>query len=150
MNTKIISATKRAIDFNADGATSTFYAALRERRFRGTRCTSCGHVPFPPRDHCVRCAQPGDALAATRRMEWIDLPRCGTVYAFSQQQRSWRFSKPDVIGLVSLVGVAGLVLTKLDAPFDALAIGQDVEVDFLEVGPELVVHQFRPVGRSAT
>ena len=150
MNAKVISATKRAIDFNADGATRTFYAALRERRFRGTRCTSCGHVPFPPRDHCVRCTQPGDGLAATRRMEWIDLPTRGTVYAFSQQQRSWRFSKPDVIGLVSLVGVAGLVLTKLDAPFESLAIGQDVDVDFLEIGPELVVHQFRPVGKSAT
>ena len=148
MNGKIVSATKRTIDFNADGATSIFYAALRERRFRGTRCTSCGHVPFPPRDHCTRCAQPGAGLLRT--MEWIDLPTRGMVYAFSQQQRSWRFSKPDVIGLVSLVGVSGLVLTRLDAPFDSLALGQDVEVDFLEVGPELVVHQFRPVGRNAT
>jgi uncharacterized OB-fold protein len=143
MNGKIVSATKRTIDFNADGATRTFYTALRERKFRGTRCTSCGNVPFPPRDHCVRCAQLGT-------MEWMDLPTRGMVYAFSQQQRSWRFSKPVVIGLVSLVGVSGLVLTKLDAPFDSLAIGQDVEVNFLEVGPELVVHQFRPVGRNAT
>ena len=150
MNAKIVSATKRAIDFNADGATRTLYAALRERRFRGTRCTSCGHVPFPPRDHCVRCAKPGEGFGLLRAMEWIDLPTRGTIYAFSQQQRSWRFSKPDVVGLVSLVGVSGLVLTKLDAPFDSLAIGQDVEVDFLEIGPELVVHQFRPVGRSAT
>jgi len=148
MNTRIVSATKRAIDFNADGATGTFYAALRERRFRGTRCTSCGHVPFPPRDHCVRCAQPADGLALTHGMEWIDLPTLGMLYAFSQQQRSWRFSKPDVIGLVSLVGVSGLVLTKLDAPIESLAIGQDVEVDYLEIGPDLVVHQFRPcVGR---
>jgi uncharacterized OB-fold protein len=141
MNAKIIGAMKRAIDFNADAATRKFYASLRDRRFRGTRCTSCGHLPFPPREHCMRC---------DGSTEWIDLPTRGTVYAFSQQQRSWRFSKPDVIGLVSLVGVSGLVLTKLDAPFDSLAIGQDVEVDFLEVGPELVVHQFRPIGRSAT
>jgi uncharacterized OB-fold protein len=141
MNAKILGATKRAIDFNADAATRTFYAGLRERRFRGTRCTSCGHIPFPPREHCVRCS---------RTTEWIDLPTRGTVYAFTQQQRSWRFSKPDVIGLVSLVGVSGLVLTKLDAPFGALSIGQDVEVDFLEVGPELVLHQFRPVGGNAT
>ena len=147
MNTKIISATKRAIDFNADGATRTFYAALRERRFRSTRCTSCGHVSFPPRNHCVRC---GLGTDLKRAMEWIDLPTRGMVYAFGQQQRSWRFSKPDVIGLVSLVGVSGLVLTNLDATFESLAIGQDVEVDFLEVGPELVVHQFRPVRRSAT
>jgi uncharacterized OB-fold protein len=141
MNTKVISATTRAIDFNADATTRAFYAALRERRFRGTRCTGCGYMPFPPKEHCVRCAP----AAPGHRMEWIELPTRGMVYAFTQQQRSWRFSKPDVIGLVSLVGVAGLVLTKLDAPIASLAIGQEVEVDFLDVGPELVVHQFRPV-----
>ena len=47
-----------------------------------------------------------------------------------------------MIGLVALVGVAGLVLTKIAARFESLEIGQVVEVDFLEVGPELVVHQF--------
>jgi len=142
MNAKITSASLRAIDFNADGATRTFYTALRERKFRTTRCSSCGHVPFPPRDHCVKC---GGA-----DITWIDMPTRGTLYAFSQQQRSWRFSKHDVLGLVSLDGVSGLVLTKIDARIESLAIGQPVEVDFLEVGPELIVHQFRPVERSVS
>jgi hypothetical protein len=50
-----------------------------------------------------------------------------------------------VIGLVALQGVSGLVLTKIAGKLDALAIGQTVEVDFLEVGADLIVHQFRPV-----
>jgi uncharacterized OB-fold protein len=136
MNDKITSATVRAIAFDADAATAKFYAALRERRFRGTRCTACGVAPFPPREHCPRC---GGVV------EWIDLPVRGTLYAFSQQQRSWRFSRPDVLGLVALPGVDGLVLTKIAARIETLAIGQMVEVDFLEVGPELVVHQFAPI-----
>ena len=98
MNAEVTSATVRAIQFNADAASAKFYAELRERRFRGTRCRVCGHVPFPPRMHCTRCSS-GD-------IEWIDLPAHGTLHAFSQQQR-WRFSKPDVIGLVALVGVTG-------------------------------------------
>jgi len=136
MNGKITSATVRAIDFNADAATATFYAALRERRLRSTRCRGCGHVPYPPRLHCPRCA--------SRDVEWIDLPTRGTLHAFTHQQRGWRFSKPDVIGLVALPGVTGLVLSNIAAPIATLAIGIDVEVDFVEVGPDLVLHQFRP------
>lgn len=138
MNAKIASATVRAIQFNADAATATFYDGLRERRFRGTRCRRCEHVPFPPRDHCPHCG------AAADDVEWIDLPSRGTLYAFSQQQRSWRFARPDVIGLVVLPGVTGFVLTKIAGPIESLQIGQPVEVDFLQAGPDLVVHQFRP------
>ena len=69
----------------------------------------------------------------------------GTVYAFTQQERSIRFMKPDVIGLVEIAGV-GRVLTRFDAPIEALRIGQDVELCFYEVSDEIVVHQFRPVG----
>ena len=137
MNDKITSATVRAIRFHADAATQAFYAALREHRFRGTRCRTCAHVPYPARAFCPRCG--------AADVEWIDLPARGTLHAFTQQQRSWRFSRPDVIGLVGLPGVAGFVLTKIAAPFGELAIGQEVEVDFLELSPELVVHQFRPV-----
>ncbi|MGE0550962.1 MAG: Zn-ribbon domain-containing OB-fold protein [Kofleriaceae bacterium] len=137
MNTKITAASVRAIQYNADAATKTFYDGLKERRFRGTKCTACGHVPFPPREFCVKCH--------CQKIEWIDLPTKGTVHAFSYQQRSWRFSKPDVLGLVSLEGVNGLVLTKLAGKIDELSIGQTVQLDFVEVGPELVVHQFKPI-----
>ncbi len=133
----IESTTLRAIEHDADAATRTFYAALRERRFRGTRCLACAHVPFPPRAFCPRCG--------ASDVEWIDLPARGTLHAFTQQQRAWRFVRPDVLGLVVLPGVAGFVLTKIGAPIDELAIGQPVELAFVELAPELVVHEFRPV-----
>ena len=117
MNTKITSATVRAIHWNADAVTRQYYAALREHRFRGTRCAACGHVASPPRDHCVRCG----AVS----IEWIDLPIRGTLYAFSQQQRSWRFAKRDVIGLVALAGVAGFACHVADR---GDAIGQDYNI----------------------
>lgn len=137
MNEKITSAARRAIRFNADAATRTFYKALLEHRLRGTRCGECGHVPYPPREHCPSCG--------SESVDWIDLPERGTLAAFTYQKRSWRFSKPDVIGLVELEGVAGLILTKIDAPFESLQIGCSVELDFFEIGPDLVVHQFRPI-----
>jgi len=113
-----------------------FYELLKERRFASTRCRGCGHLTFPPRDFCTACFQPD--------LEWVDLPRQGTLYAFTQQERSVRFGKPDVIGIVELP--AGIrLLTRIDGKFETLRIGQSVQMDFLELTPGLVLHQFRPV-----
>lgn len=129
-------ATVRAIEFNADGATRTFFERLRERRFQSTRCGACQQVAYPPRLFCAACGH--------GEVEWVDLPRRGTLHAFTTQHRSLRFFDPDVLGLVELAGV-GFVLSKIDAELDALSIGQEVEVDYLEISGDLVVHQFRPV-----
>jgi uncharacterized protein len=129
--------TLEAIRHYGDATTEEFYRRLRERRFMSTRCTACGDVAFPPRGFCPACHQ--------RDVTWIDLPVRGTLYAFTQQQRSIRFSAPDVIGLVELAGV-GHILTRIDAPFELLSIGQPMQLDFYEVSREIVLHQFRPVG----
>jgi len=93
-------------------------------------------VPFPPRNICPSCFK--------TEMEGIDLPRRGALYAFTQQERSVRFGKPDVIGIVELSGGIRL-LSRIAGKFESLEIGQAVEVDFLELAPGLVLHQFRPV-----
>ncbi len=132
----INSASIRAIRFNADGATKLFYQRLREGRFQSTRCTSCAHIPFPPRLFCPKCGGSD--------VEWVDLPQRGELYAFSQQARALRFTTPDVLGIVDLEGV-GFVFTRINAPIEELEIGQQVAVGFHEISPELTVHQFSPV-----
>ena len=134
---KINAATVRAIRFNADGSTEAFYEHLQQGQLQSTKCSSCDHIPFPPRPFCPACGG--------REVSWVELPRRGTLHAFTQQERSLRFGKPDVLGLVELAGVSGLVLSRIDAAFDALAIGQEVEVGFVEVTPALTLHQFSPV-----
>lgn len=127
--------TLEAIRHYGDAATQDFYRRLSERRLSTTRCGQCGEIAFPPRRFCPACH--GQAV------EWIDLPRRGRLHAFTQQQRSLRFSAPDVVGLVELDGV-GRLLSRIDAPFGELTIGQELELDFFEICPGLVVHQFRP------
>ncbi len=129
--------TLEAIRHYGDRATEEFYAHLRERRFMSTRCRGCSEVAFPPRSFCPACHGVD--------VEWFELPRRGALYAFTQQERSLRFSKPDVLGLVDLPGV-GRILTRIDAPFESLSIGLAVELDFYEISPELVLHQFRVAG----
>jgi len=119
-----------------DEAAAEFYRCLKERKLRTTRCTSCGEVALPPRMFCPKCFKD--------QVEWIDLPGKGKLYAFTQQERSLRFGKPDGIGVVELENV-GLLLTRIDAPFESLAIGDELELDFIEVSEEQTLHQWRPI-----
>ena len=127
--------TVEAIAHYGDEAAQEFHRRLRARRLCSTRCLRCERISFPPRSFCPSCL--------AREVEWVDLPARGTLYAFTTQERSVRFAAPDVIGLVDLPGV-GRVLTRIDAPYPTLSIGQPVVLDFLEVSPEIVLHQFRP------
>lgn len=131
----IDNATRRAIWFNADGATQQFYDYLKDGQFKGTRCLACRHIPFPPRPFCPTCGSD---------VEWIDLPRQGTLHAWSTQARSLRFFAPDVLGLVELPGV-GLVFSKIAGKLEALTIGLPVEVDFIKIDDKLTTHQFKPL-----
>jgi uncharacterized OB-fold protein len=119
-----------------DEASKEFYRLLKDRQFKTTRCKDCGIVALPPRLFCPSCFG--------THVEWIDLPKRGTLYAFTQQERALRFNKPDVIGVVELEG-AGRMITRIDAALEDLAIDMQVEMDFLDVSENQTLHQFRPV-----
>ena len=132
----IDSAMEIAVREYGDEAVREFYRCLKNREFRTTRCKTCGDVALPPRMFCPACFGTD--------IEWIDLSRRGALFAFTQQERSLRFARPDVIGVVELPG-AGRLLTRIDAPFEDLSIGMEVELDFLDVSENQTLHQFRPV-----
>ena len=119
-----------------DEASAEFYKGLKNREFKTTKCKDCGNVALPPRMFCPGCFG--------TNVEWFDLPRKGTLFAFTQQERSLRFGKPDVIGIVEIPD-AGRMVTKVDAPFESLSIGMEVELDFLDVSEDEALHHFRPV-----
>jgi uncharacterized OB-fold protein len=64
---------------------------------------------------------------------WVELPRTGRLHAFTTQETSVRFGAPTVLALAEVgdVVLPGVV----DAPYDSLAIGQDVKVE-LHAEPE--------------
>jgi uncharacterized OB-fold protein len=75
-----------------------FYARLAEGRLVTTRCTGCGHTAWPPRGFCGECAS--DAF------DWVDLPREGTVHAFTAQDTGLPagFEGPRVFAIVKVDG----------------------------------------------
>lgn len=131
----IADATAKALPLYGDAAVNEFYERLKHRKFQTTKCAGCGEIDFPPRPFCAKCF--GKAV------EWVDLPKKGTIYCFTTQHRALRFTKPDVIGLVDLPGV-GRIMTKFAGAFEELKIGQPVELDFIEIPGGLVLHQFKP------
>jgi uncharacterized OB-fold protein len=96
-----------------------FYARLAEGRLVTTRCAGCRTTAWPPRGFCGECAS--DAF------EWVDLPRSGTIHAFTVQDTGLPagFEGPRVFAIVKVDGhrVFALV-TGVEAT--AVKIGQRV------------------------
>lgn len=132
----ILNATKNAIYFYGDEATKEFYANLKKRKFTTTRCKKCKKVFFPPREFCPHCL--------SNNLEWIELSGKGKLYAFTQQERSIRFPKPDVVGLIELDEKVGKVFTRIDAQLEELKIGQKMQISFINISDEITLHQFKP------
>lgn len=137
----INSTTVKALKIFSDSAAQKFYDGLRERRLITTRCIPCRKEFFPPRGFCPDCAG--------ENIDWTELSGRGRLYAFTQQEKSIRFMKPDVIGVVELYGedgnIIGRIFSRILAPLEALSIGMEVKVSYLEAGKGLVLHQFEPV-----
>lgn len=131
-----------ALEHHGDATSRAFYARLAGRRFSTTRCGDCGALSFPPRGHCAACAA-ADASRG-RNVEWVDLCGRGRLHAFTQLERAFFFTKPDVIGLVDLEEGCGRILSRIVAPFESLQVGQPLRVDFLDLPGGLVLHQFLP------
>ncbi len=119
-----------------DRAAEEFFSLLERGEFRTTRCGACGETHYPPRVVCPRCLD-GD-------LEWVDLPREGTLIAFTQQTDAIRCRKPEVLGLVELEGT-GNVFTRIDAPLEELSIGMKVAFGTWTSPDGVVLHHFRPV-----
>ena len=98
--------------------TREFYRRLEAGELASTFCPSCDRHVFPPRERCPGCADP---------LDWRALSGKGKVYAFTQQERGLRFTKPDVVGIAELeegIRVFGV----FDDEYEELAIESPVEI----------------------
>lgn len=127
--------TTKGIAVHGDAATKKFYELLKQHKFCTTKCADCKKIFFTPRTFCPQCSG--------ENVEWIELSGKGKIYSFTWQEKATRFLKPDVIGVVETEEGFRL-LTKINAPFESLEIGMDVEVSFVDVSNELTLHQFTP------
>ena len=106
-----------------------FYTRLGEGRLVTTRCGACGATAWPPRGFCGECA--------SDRLEWVDLPREGTLHAFTLQEAGLPagFDAPRVFAIVK-VDVHRVFAALVDADPAALRIGARVRLAPLRVADD--------------
>jgi uncharacterized protein len=94
----------RAVDpFPLQGNKSTrlapFYTALRQGKLTTTFCARCDRCHWPPRIVCPACL--------SGNLEWVELPRCGRIHAFTIQETGVPpgFPRPLIFAVVDINGL---------------------------------------------
>ena len=117
----------------ANTETQAFWDAARTGRFVLPTCTACRKAHWYPRAICPFCAD--------GTIEWRDASGKGTIYTFSVMRRA---KEPYVIAYVTLAEGPTMMTNIVDCNFDALRIGQPVNVVFKETENGPPVPMFRP------
>jgi uncharacterized protein len=106
------------------------YAREIPQRYRleAGKCTSCGHVSFPPRLVCPECKG--------KKFESVTLREEGTLLTYTVVRvASDKFMKetPFAVGIVKLDDGVNLTAQIADADLDELSIGQKVKLVFRRI-----------------
>ena len=109
-----------AIEVSPEAA--AFQAAVNEERLLFGQCTACDKPHYYPRRICPYCS--------SSAVEWRAASGRGEIYSFSVVRRA---DPPYAPAYVSLPEGVTLLTNIVDADFDALAIGDKVELVFREV-----------------
>lgn len=119
---------------------SAFFDRLKEGRLTTTRCTQCGSVHWPPRVACPECH--------SEALEWIDLPKDGTIYAWSAvlggAPSGMEKDVPFAVGLIDLSGSPLRIFGRIEGkPWAELRIGDRVQVEPFEMPDGRSFYRFR-------
>ncbi|MES2999534.1 MAG: OB-fold domain-containing protein [Pseudomonadota bacterium] len=108
-----------------------YWKALSGNHLTYQRCTTCEQAVWPAHSYCPHCA--------TRTLEWRTSSGRGTVYSFSTVMRGptpvWQAIVPYTVGFVQLEE-GYFLFTQIDAPAESIAIGQPVQVQFVQRGAQ--------------
>jgi uncharacterized protein len=116
------------------------FDGLRESRVLVPRCTTCGHLQWPPRVCCRACN--------AEEFAWEEAPVQGTVYTFTVCYRAFHpwFTARTPFGLVVADVQPGLrILGACFSPdVETLACGQPVRASFEAHGSDSIVLGWEP------
>lgn len=127
-----------------DDDTRAYWAGLARGELLLQHCRDCGHVQFYQRALCGRC------LGA--RLEHRPASGRGTIYSFSTVYRApspeFKDDVPYTVILVELAEGPRMLSTLVDAPPEAVRIGQAVQVVYDPVTPEITLPRWRRVASA--
>ena len=119
-----------------------FWDACRRHQLVIQRCRACGAIQHYPRGVCAACWR--------TELEWQPSGGRGRIYTFTVVHRSqapgFKDALPYVLAYVELDEGVQVLTTVVGGDPARLAIGTPVEVVFEDVGPDLALPRFRPIG----
>jgi hypothetical protein len=110
-----------------------FWEAANQGRYLVKKCRACGEAHYYPRAICPFC-QSTDT-------EWAEGSGRGTVYTYSVMRRA---PVPYAIAYVTLAEGPTVMTNLVDCDFDAIRIGQAVEVTFRKADNGQEIPMFKP------
>lgn len=114
--------------------TREFWAGAERGLLMLPRCEDCARAHWYPRAICPMCSG--------QRLRWIEASGQGTVYAFSPARRA---DPPYVLAYVTLDEGPTLMTNLVEAPPEALRIGQRVGVRFRPAPEGRMMPFFEPL-----
>jgi uncharacterized OB-fold protein len=130
----------RAIEKNGDKGMSRFFDGLKEKTLLVNRCHSCNTLYFPPQTYCPDCL--------TEDVTMVKHPGEGRVYAFTSMPGSSSKDQPVTLAMVELDGVEGRIFARVEAPFEEMAVGMEVEINYFDLDG-IIMPGFRPVSKES-
>ena len=106
-----------------------FYERLGQGRLVTTSCARCRRTAWPPRGFCGECA--------SDEFTWVDLPREGTIHAFTIQETGVPapYESPRVFAIVN-VGELRLFAPIVGRAATAVSVGSSVRLSPLHVAAD--------------
>ncbi|MCL2337985.1 MAG: Zn-ribbon domain-containing OB-fold protein [Firmicutes bacterium] len=119
----------------------TFWEKTKENKLLLKKCTSCGHIDFPPYMYCTECM--------SLDYEWIESSKRGTVYSFSTTYAgappAFTADQPYTLIFVDLPEGVRMLSRIVDCPPEEVKIGMAVEAVFDSVTEDTTLVMFRPL-----
>jgi hypothetical protein len=107
-------------------ALKKFWDALEEEKLVTTKCEDCGKIDFPPKLICISCY--------SDRVTWVELPKRGRIYSFAEMNVvPTGFKPPITVAVVELENGIRLFSHLVNASFEELKVGDEVEIEFQEM-----------------
>jgi len=127
-----------------DEVSKPFWDAVNERRLVMQSCKTCNRMQYPPEKACSECG-------STQNLEWREVNGRGKISGYivihDSRIRQIQADQPINMAVIALDDDPTLnFLSNLPGvPVDEVPVGASVQVEFEEVAPGQLIHEWRVV-----
>jgi len=127
-----------------DELSKPFWDACNERRLIVQNCTTCNRMQYPPEKTCSECG-------SDHNLEWREVSGRGKIHGYcvvyDSRIRLLQADQPFNLAVIELEEDPGIKMFSnlAGTPVDKVPVGASVQVDFQEVAPGRLIHEWRVV-----